>query len=89
MNKDISRFENRNGWQATAKRRNGHSVAIMRGQAGGRFENKFYLCDDTWSFDPLLTDPPPDFADPLYSREEIKALFASGDLTLQKGVIPE
>jgi hypothetical protein len=82
-------FERNKNWQATARRKDGTQVAVMRGQQGGDFEWKFYLYDENWS--PRLPCPLPDTdisAMRAYSAAEIKLMFESGGAFAASGQRP-
>ncbi len=85
MKDGTSKFEKNENWQATARRKDGQTVAIMRAADKGP---KFYLYDSDFRFTPNAA-PPPGFEGPSYSAAEIKAMFASGELSLLKGEIPK
>jgi hypothetical protein len=77
---DMQGHEN---WQATAQRRNGHKVAIMRGSSASGFEGRFYLYEEGWLPSHAATR-----AMPSYSPGDIKNMLDSGDLVLLRGVAP-
>jgi hypothetical protein len=78
---DMERHEN---WPATARRKDGRRVAIMRGRPGGGSEGRFYLYEEGWRPSHPATRPMPS-----YSANEIKNMLGSGDLVLLRGVAPE
>ena len=82
MATSITKFERNTNWQATAKRRDGREVAVMRGQPSGQYAGKFYLYEEDWTPTPDLSGMTP------YSASEIGEMFASGDLLLVRGAIP-
>jgi hypothetical protein len=81
--KQVPDLEKKPNWHATAKYCNGHETAIMSGVAGGPFSHLFYLYDEDA---PIPSHP--DGAKS-YSAKEIQKMFASGELSLIKGTIPQ
>ena len=80
----IPDMEGHENWQATAQRRNGHKVAIMRGRPGGGSEGRFYLYEEGW-----LPSHPATRAMPSYSAGDIKNMLDSGKLELLRGLAPK
>ena len=81
--KAILNLEKNKNWQATAKYADGRLVAVLGDQTGGQLEEMFYLYEEDWS-------PPIGPAGmPAYSASEIRDKFASKELTLIKGKIPD
>ena len=74
----IAALEHDPYWQATAEDKNGDHIAIMRGHPGGQFEKDYYL----YGGDAYEASMP-------HSLNGVKGLFASGDLKLLKGSIPD
>jgi hypothetical protein len=68
------------GFQALAKTKYGHRAIVMRGHKGGRFErpNVFYVFD---GFNHVGITP--------YVADIVRKWFASGELLLLKGSIPD
>jgi hypothetical protein len=92
MNEQIAHFEKNENWRATAKHADGREIAVMRGAPDGPFAGNYYLYDEDWDrelraahFVPTLqvTEMKP------YSSKQIKGMFASGELSLVNGKIPD
>jgi hypothetical protein len=80
----IIELEGDKEWQATAERKNGNRIAVVR--AG---EGKFNLYDGNWTATAYTSFIQYPDGRPVLSADEIKAMFASGELKLLKGNIPE
>ena len=80
----ITECERKGNWQATARRSSGQLVAVIRGRPGSGFDRNFYLYDVDWS-------PPHPATGGMrpYSADEIKSMFASGELSVVRGAVPK
>ncbi|MGA2357039.1 MAG: hypothetical protein ABSG02_21295 [Terriglobales bacterium] len=82
----ISRCENSERWQATARHSIGYLVAVMRGRDQEPFTGNFYLYDEHWTPE---QHHPAMGGMPAYSLDEIEGMFTSGQLSLLRGTLPE
>ncbi len=80
----IIELEGDKDWQATAENKNGNQIAIVRAGTG-----KFYLYDGNWTATAYVSSIQYPKGRPAHSADEIKAMFAAGELKLLKGTIPE
>jgi hypothetical protein len=79
----IEELETSKNWQATAVDKNAHHIAILRGAQGN-----YNLYDGNWTGTAYPTALQYPEGRPANSVDEIKAMFASGELKLLKGSIP-
>ena len=80
----IIELEGDKDWQATAENKNANKIAVVRAGDG-----KFNLYDGNWTATAYISSIQYPKGRPVYSADEIKGMFASGELKLLKGSIPE
>ena len=79
MTTDLSALESQLNWQATAETKDGHRGFIMRGYPGCEyFEKDYYIFDGGTHIGTMA-----------FTVIAIKEMFASGELTLLRGSIPD
>jgi hypothetical protein len=76
---NISELEHSPDLEATAQTKDGHRAFILRGAPGSEyFEKDFYIFDGNNHVGSMA-----------FVANEIKEMFASGELTLLRGSIPD
>ena len=80
----IIEIEKGKDWQATAEDKNQHLLAIVRAEHG-----TYYVYDGNWTANAYASSIQYPNGRPAHTAEEIKSMFASGELKLIKGSIPK